>query len=399
MKTSNRMELSVAFLGFVALSILFVVSSCTLEDGTTPTQKSTTVITTIVARITHTASATSRIQTSPEYPIETPLSTTNVPVQNSNDQLLGKNMVAIIELDGTNIHLLDLDTGLMRMLLLPPEYHPIRVLAWSNNGCEISVVSRGRNGALNAILLVDLWGNIAQYLLFEEHMNNIRNIVLSPSQEWIAYRLSEGEYIGGYDPIYEFENIEVISVGGDMGPYRLTQGNGGREVAWAPDSTRLAYGDFDENGVQQLYISNMDGTERIQLTQFDEPLVEIRHVQWSPEGNRIAFAYTRIGNVSSMEPQKTDVMVISAESGDIPIISDRIYLAYKLWWQGDDTLVVWGYEREYGDYNMQNEHLFWIDANSGQVTDILEGDTTPEGYMINPQPLGIPYTIYDWICH
>jgi len=280
------------------------------------------------------------------------------------------------------------------MLLLPLEYHPVRVLAWSNNGCEMTLVSRGQNGVINAILQVDLQGNITQYLLSNESISqNIRNIVLSPSQEWIAYRFSEGEYVGGFDPIYEFENIEVISVGGDMGPYRLTQGNGGREVAWAPDSTRLTYGDFDENGVPQLYISNLDGTQRVQRTHFDDPLVEIRHIQWAPQGDRIAFAYTRLGNISSTEPGKTDVMVVSAETGEFPKIVDRIYLAYSLWWQGDNTIVVWGYEREYGAYNMQNENLFWVDAHTCQVVDVLEGDTTPEGYMINPQPLGISHTI------
>ena len=397
MKTNIRVVLSIALSRFMAFFILLIISGCTLEDRIPPSQRPIIETNTVLisqSTVTCTPSSLPNTPTAPELSDETPILTTNTPVSDDNHQLLGKNMVAIKEWDSTNIHLVDLDTGYMRKLLLPTEYHPIRVLAWSNNGCELALVTTGQNGVNNTILQVDLQGNITQYLLSSESIShNIRNFVLSPSQEWIAYRFSEGEYVGGFDPIYEFENIEVISVGGAVGPYRLTQGNGGREVAWAPDSMRLAYGDFDENGIPQLYISNLDGTQRVQRTHFDDPLVEIRHIQWSPQGDRIAFAYTRLGNISSTEPRKTDVMVVSAETGEFPKTVDRIYLAYSLWWQGDDTIVVWGYEREYGAYNMQNEHLFWVDADTCQVVAVLEGDTTPEGYMINPQPFGISPTI------
>ena len=381
---------------FASLFLLSIISGCITNDMQLTPQPGNNASTSTV--VLPAAINTPSLTLTPPSPTAfipiTPQSTPHTPTQIATEHPLGRNMVAIKEWDSTNIHLVDLDTGYMRKLLLPTEYHPIRVLAWSNNGCELALVTTGQNGVNNTILQVDLQGNITQYLLSSESIShNIRNFVLSPSQEWIAYRFSEGEYVGGFDPIYEFENIEVISVGGAVGPYRLTQGNGGREVAWAPDSMRLAYGDFDENGIPQLYISNLDGTQRVQRTHFDDPLVEIRHIQWSPQGDRIAFAYTRLGNISSTEPRKTDVMVVSAETGEFPKAVDRIYLVYSLWWQGNDTIVVWGYEREYGAYNMQNEHLFWVDADTCQLVAVLEGDTTPEGYMINPQPFGISPTI------
>ena len=389
---NNRKMIDITLYGIAAMFFLLVITEGCARNDETPsslrpiTETNTTIA--ILPRETNAPSSTPRATLPTEIFTETPLPPTNTPPPTNSNQLLGRNSIVIMELGWDRYYLLDLDTGYMRMLGHQEEFSPVRVLSWTGNGCDMVVLTGYSKWSNQEILRVDLQGNILQNLLSFEPSKIIGFISLSPSEEWIAYRLSEGEALGGYDVIFEYENIEVISANGELGPYRLTHGNGGREVAWAPDSTRLAYGDFDENGVPQLYVSNLDGSGRVQLTQFVDPLVDILNIRWSPDGERIAFAYDRLGNISPMEPRKTDVMVIPSDNNELPTIADQVYQTYSLWWQGNDTLVVWGYKDTHGSTSAANELLFWVNSGTGQVTEFLEADTTPGGYMEITHPFG-----------
>ena len=95
-----------------------------------------------------------------------------------------------------------------------------------------------------------------------------------------------------------------------------------------------------------------------------------------------------------MEPRKTDVIVLSSTNYNAsPIVLEKIYLADLLWWQGDDTLVVHGYEETVDFLSAPDDFLFWVNVKFGLITDILKSGNSPGGYMEIPHILGSPSTI------
>ena len=268
---------------------------------------------------------------------------------------------------------MDLDTGYVRSFgELPLGYRPFSVLAWTQNGCQMILKASDQAHLPGPILLVDLQGNIVQELLSFEQDVLVANISFSPSQQWVAYLLSGGEYHGYIAPFHDYGSIEVIAVGGQISPYRITQGIGGWDFAWAPDSTRLAFGDFDHQGIPQLYLYHLEGNERLRLTRFAETQVNIHSIAWSPDGQRIAFAYEPVETEPPYGTHNTDVIIISLGTGIVSsVLDDQLFLVDQLWWQDDATLVVLGYPGVQPPLlDTQSERLFfgWMLAQVRSLT-------------------------------
>jgi WD40 repeat protein len=331
---------------------------------------------------------------SPDFPFITPSPTAfitippqltpHTPPQITAEHPLGRNMVAIMEWGNAKVFLMDLDTGYVRSLELPLGYRPFSVIAWTQNGCQMILKASGQAHLPGPILLVDLQGNIVQELLSFEQDILVANISFSPSQQWVAYLLSGGEYHGYIAPFHDYGSIEVIAVGGQVSPYRITQGIGVWDFAWAPDSTRLAFGDFDHQGIPQLYLYQLEGNERLQLTRFAEAQVNIHSIAWSPDGQRIAFAYEPVETEPPYGTHNTDLIIISLETGIVSsVLDDQLFLVDQLWWQDATTLVVMGYPGGYSPplLDTQSERLFWVDVGTGQITDTLVSKNAPGGYI------------------
>ena len=167
-------------------------------------------------------------------------------------------------------------------------------VAWGNEDCELLVkVTTGEDIRL---LGIDLSGVVIEEYFVGGHRNETEWMAwpsLSPSKQWVAYVVWSGEF---YYSGAEFQDIEVIPVNGGGVPIRLTQ-RGGSLGEWCilvpPDGRYLAYSDYDDYGVNQLYYSTFDGTEKHQLTEFTEPGDRVGPVEWSQDGQTIAFGVYR----------------------------------------------------------------------------------------------------------
>ncbi|MBN1889887.1 MAG: PD40 domain-containing protein, partial [Thermoflexales bacterium] len=246
-------------------------------------------------------------------------------------------------------------------------------IAWSPDGCQLHL------GVGNSIFITDLHGNVLQKV----SVNSPRekgvymgsgSLSLSLTNEWIAYTVLSGyqKYSGA-----EFQNIEVVAVDSQTMPFVLTTRGGAGMAAWSPNGERLAYSDYDAAGVAQLYHSNPDGSDRVQLTHFTEPGTTIGMIRWSPAGKALTFAVyldDETGSLWIASAGGTTQLKTAAESGN-PITDE-------FWWDEDGQRLAFHTERSYeGDHA-----IYWIDAIHGQVVHLLQASETPPGAIVQPFP-------------
>lgn len=297
----------------------------------------------------------------------------------TTDVTLGSPLIAMIDEDTSGrrlIVLVDISTGTTRQLHLEDE--PTSSLYWSQDGCEI--IANLTNGKM---VRIDLHGNILQVLFDSSLYSGDGSILatdpmLSPMEDWVAYPVGRGRML--YDH-YEFQDIDVVAVGGPAEPFRLTKHGGAREVAWSPDGLHLAYSDYDATGVHQIYISRPDGQGRIQLTHFADSEAELGVLQWSPDGRRIAADYSGSLLLVSLESEGSSVMPIEA----VGVVS-------TFWWHSDSVIAAFARDESVPE-GPEDMAIYWIDATDGGILDHLTESETPGGHISMPRSFGTPQRI------
>jgi hypothetical protein len=248
----------------------------------------------------------------------------------------------IVLRDYSSNYLEDILTGRGSVLLA--EGKAVDILRWIGNGCTFIVSTR------DGIVEMDLQGKIIRNIFPFERLPDVVNgyilidppyyrraiYILSPDESWVVYRIGSGSYEQRGDDIepyrFEYENLETMPVDGTQGPYRLSQNGGAWRAAWSPDSYQIAYSDYDEHGVHQLFIINRDGGNRRQITSFTDPQVEIMKILWSPKGDKIALLVDQDGNGTN---DKTIVFNIDENTSKL---YEKILAE---WWRDDDSFVAW----------------------------------------------------------
>ena len=90
-------------------------------------------------------------------------------------------------------------------------------------------------------------------------------------------------------------------------PEKLYESTRGESFAsYSQDGTKIAFVSL-QSGNQEIWASNSDGTEEIQLTSFDDIAVAVNEPRWSPSGEKICFKCPLEGN--------NDICVIGSEGG------------------------------------------------------------------------------------
>jgi hypothetical protein len=333
-------------------SMMLVLSSCTINTKTDTPQPiktlASTQIKTIPVSSTPTALPTKTLEATPITIKITPspgmtatsrlMTVTTKPTY--TDLLDGK---LIVLRDFNANYLEDILTGIGYNMLA--EGKAIDILRWTGNGCTLIAATT------DEIIEMDLQGKIIRNIFSFERLPDYKDEyilidppyyrraidMLAPDESWLIYRLGSGKYEqqgSDFEPYrFEYENLEAISVDGLQGPYRLSQNGGAWRAAWSPDSQRIAYSDYDDKGVHQLFLINKYGTNRKQITYFYDPTDEILKIIWSPQGDKIALL---VGQESDWSVFKT--VVIDVERNKFPKEVKNIYVE---WWWNNDSFFAW----------------------------------------------------------
>ena len=290
---------------------------------------------------------------------------------------LNKVMAAVVNRQGGIVVLVDLiGTPLKIIDFNPYSYTPLDV-QWVSNGCELVVmVTTGEDIRL---LRVDLLGNILQEYFIGGHNADgawLTSPTLSPSGKWVAYVSWSGErYYRGA----EFQDVEVVPVGDQSSPFQLTDHSGAwmNGAVWAPDRDLLAYSDYDEQGFNQLYYSDFDGTGRHQITQFTDPDLRVGWTKWftDSESDKLVFV-TYTGYRTDNERIKLWVASLDGSLIQEVALSPDIWGIEDNFWLGSEgnVLVIRGFRPIVdGMRTVDRSGLYWIDwQNGGILSELTE---------------------------
>jgi len=295
------------------------------------------------------------------YPVEPTPSPTiflSTPTTSSNNKIELPSDFFILTNDlGYDLRIVDVSSGAEKELF--SEQKLAKFVEWRENGCQLVVLSEGN------LELINLDGERVETLFTFSELKE-KNLdpygfyfSLSPNENWVWYWQVNGKPYNemGPESNYEVQNIFTISKDFSKGPYQLTKNGGGWLASWDPSGERIAYSDYDANGIVQVFVSSVHGNNKIQITDFKQVIpyetygMDIRQINWSTEGNNIAITY------ASIESQ---------ESGLATVIIDPV-------------------NGQISYYQLNTRFLWWIDTASFMIRDMsLEGENT-----IYAQELGV----------
>lgn len=148
----------------------------------------------------------------------------------------------------------------------------------------------------------------------------------------------------------------------------------GQAPDWMPDGEHVVHHAFDEQGVNQIWIAKLDGTEAVCLTcgQPGPNMVPDSR----PQGDVILFHSWRGTNITLGAPGfgglGSDLYVVPVEGGDaIPLTNDHD-----------------GYDNYHAYFSPDGDRIVWTRLNWNFVTDTGRGywDIRVADYVSEPEP-------------
>lgn len=142
------------------------------------------------------------------------------------------------------------------------------------------------------------WSNDGKWIAFSSQPIGDRTVLVTVDAVRVDGSGRRTIVIGGTQPSWSPDDKQIVFSacrGPDCGIYRASSTGGdigtpvtidlGSNPAWSPRGTQIVY-QADVDGVKQLFVVNVDGTGKRQLTWGTQPRVG---AQWSPDGTAIYY--------------------------------------------------------------------------------------------------------------
>jgi dipeptidyl aminopeptidase/acylaminoacyl peptidase len=191
-------------------------------------------------------------------------------------------------------------------------------------------------------------------------LKTISDPQLSPDGRLVAYVLSQPDRESDETRF----SIWLAATDGRTPARRFTQGKKDHSPRWSPDGKSLAF-ISDRGEKNQLFVAPMDGGEARQLTQAKWG---VGQPAWSPDGDRIAYS-ARTGDYTEQKERK------GSERNAPRVLRD---LRYKL-----DGI---------GFFDERRLHIFVVDVESGEETQLTDGDYYDDQPSWSPNGRTIVFT-------
>lgn len=209
---------------------------------------------------------------------------------------------------------------------------------------------------------------------------------ISPDIKWLTYTIV-GEY--GYGPAdSEYQQLFIVAIDEKIPqkPIQLTKNAGAYPgiPTWSPDGKYLAYTDFNQQGVPQLFIYDLEQGKSIRITNFQmsKATQYITLYQWSPDSSQIALV------LMDIEKSNGDRKYSQGKLGLITINNQKLQWLNlgeppikitELWWGANNNLIVLTANPSSTDY----DQIKWIDVGAGKIYTSLKASDFPNNRSLD----------------
>ncbi|HEY3313323.1 MAG TPA: hypothetical protein VGK00_16905 [Anaerolineales bacterium] len=246
--------------------------------------------------------------------------------------------------------------------------------------CDLITLVKTNNG--QKIISIGQNGEIKQEIFsLENNQSGILKTIpmLSQTGRYIAYVVFTGELY--YDSA-QHQDIELVALDNINHPVRITSHGGAWKEggAWSLDGTKIAYTDYDEEGVLQAYITQVVGEMTTKkITQFTDSREKAGSISWSPVGDRIAL-------ITEDSEQNKDVWILSTQDDPVyklKLPDGKISIVDSIFWSEDGSRLL----LYIGDYSNM-DGLYWFDVKNNGLLQTL---TSKKAAQINPEADSFAY--------
>ena len=250
-------------------------------------------------------------------------------------------------------------------------------LEWLDRGCHLYV--RG--------LVIDLHGNVVEQLAdYTNENEHFKVFHLSPDRNWGANNVFLGTY--EYESI-EHRTLQILSHSDPGLSVSLAPNEGAYAFSWSPDGKWLAFTDYDEDHLLQVYRATPDGQKIQQLTFHSEDPGIIEMIAWSPDGQRIAYAASTLLPHQFEQGNEGWIGLISLDNLQTTrVMPNQFAYTEELWWsQESDQIAFVGESVLPQDDPLYGSQIHWADGNSGVISKSLYSAQSPIGHFSLASPV------------
>jgi WD40 repeat protein len=376
------------------LTVVFLSACAGFGDGetavlpptptiATSTQASPTSIAIEVTPTQETTIAPVQMATNMPIPIPTIKSdSTPTSIEDTSSALLKGPLIAFRVQNGHN-YLLLFDVETLTFREVRQEHLDIPFdLNWQDKGCHL--FARGN--------VIDLHGNIIEKTNDPENGEaHFQVQLLSPDN-----KMGVGELFLGQQEDVELEylTLEMLDRTDPDLQITLAPNGGAYAYAWSPDGNWLAFTDFDENAILQVYRATPDGQSVEQLTFHSEDPGVIQIIEWSPDGQHIAYAAQAF--LSNQYGRGGWIGLISLSNlQTLAVKPDYFQYSRGLWWSEDsDRISFVGEAFSDAPYAIQGTQIHWADRDSGIILNSFYSGEAPGHSFGTILPVGNLDTVF-----
>ncbi len=210
--------------------------------------------------------------------------------------------------------------------------------------------------------------------------HSFQEVAISPDGKriaWVEELIENGKDTGN-------AAIFAREIGSTAAPSRVSLG---RNIAWSPDSARLAFlSDHEKKHQNELYVAPAAGGRAKKLTNLIGYMTD---PEWSPDGTRIAILFAENapsgGGPLEAEPIETGVIggeihnqrltIVDAGSGSAKQVSPADLNIYEFDWSPDGHSFAASAAPGPADNNWWVAKLYTMTTDAGKMTEIFRPET------------------------